>query len=345
MKEKYDIVFFTNVPAFYKINLYNKIAKHKKVLVIFISEFTSSTFKDFTSGKPGFEYIFLNKEDINKRNKIYSCLRLIKILKNIKYKLIITMGWSTIEDFIIAFFSPKNKNGLVCESSIYESNLNNWKKYLKKLICFRMTYAFVSGEPHRKIFEELNFRGKVIITGGVGLFNKNKKEIKIAENNKKEFKYLCVARLIPVKNLEFLIGVFNKNKKSLTIAGQGSLDEQLKKIAKENIKFVGHIPNNEIGKLYQEHDIFILPSKVEPWGLVVEESLYNGLPVIVSDKVGSNMDMVKKYNSGEIFKFDNEEELNKKIQILEKKYNYYKENVKRINFEERDKIQIESYLL
>ena len=151
MKVKYDIVFFTNVPAFYKINLYNEISKQKKVLVIFISEFTSSTFKDFTEGKLNFEYIFLNKEDINKRNKLKSCVELIRILYKIKYNLIITMGWSTLEDFVISFFSPKNKNGLICESSIYESNLDNWKKYLKKLICFRMSYAFVSGELQRDI--------------------------------------------------------------------------------------------------------------------------------------------------------------------------------------------------
>ena len=151
--------------------------------------------------------------------------------------------------------------------------------------------------------------------------------------------------MISVKNLEFLINTFNKNGKSLTIAGQGILEEKLRKIAKENIKLTGHIPNKEIGKLYQEHDIFILPSKIEPWGLVVEEALYNGLPVIVSNKVGSNMDMVKNYNSGETFQFDNEDDLSEKIEVLEKNYSYYKENVKKIDFEERDKNQIKSYFI
>ena len=255
------------------------------------------------------------------------------------------MGWSDIEDFIIAFISPKKKNATVCESSIYESKLDNWKRYFKKLICNRISYTFVSGIPQKEIYKRLGFKGKIIITGGVGLFNKNKRELKKVEKNKKEFKYLCVARLIPVKNLEFLINVFNKNGKNLTIAGQGILEEKLKKLAKENIKFIGHIPNKEIGRLYQEHDIFILPSKVEPWGLVVEEALYNGLPVIISNKVGSNIDMVMNYNSGEIFQFDNEDDLNKKIKDLEKNYGYYKENVKKIDFEERDKKQINSYLL
>lgn len=345
MKRKFDIVFFTNQPAFYKINLYNEISEKKKVLVIFLGAIESDRTKDFIIGNMNFEYLFINEIEYEKRNKLKSCFKLIKILKSIKYNLVITMGWSCIEDFIIAFVSPKEKNGLVCESSIYESNLDNWKKYLKKLICFRMSYAFVSGQSHKKIFEKLNFKGKMVITGGVGLFNKNNKEIKKIENNKEEFKYLCVARLISVKNLEFLINVFNKNGKSLTIAGQGILEEKLRKMAKENIKLTGHIPNKEIGKLYQEHDIFILPSKIEPWGLVVEEALYNGLPVIVSNKVGSNIDMVNNYNSGEIFQFDSEKDLNKKINILEKNYSCYKKNIEKINFEKRYKEQVKSYFI
>lgn len=343
MKKKFDIVFFTNQPAFYKINLYNEVSKSRRILVIFLGTIENGRTKDFITGNMNFEYLFINKIKCEKRNKLRSCFKLIKILKSIEYDLMITMGWSYIEDFIIPFISSKRKNGLVCESSIYESNLDNWKKYLKKLICLRMKYAFVSGQPHKEILEKLNFKGKIVITGGVGLFNKNKIERKKVENSKKEFKYLCVARLIPVKNLEFLINVFNKNRKNLTIAGQGILEEKLKKIAKENIRFTGHIPNKEIGKLYQEHDIFILSSKSETWGLVVEEALYNRLPVLVSDKVGSNIDLVENYNSGEIFKFDNENDLNKKIKKMENNYDYYKENTKKINFKERDKKQIEAY--
>lgn len=341
----FDIVFFTNQPAFYKINLYNEISKNKKILVIFLGTIENDRTKDFITGIMNFEYLFINETECEKRNKLKSCFRLIKILKSIKYNLIITMGWSCIEDFIIAFISPKKKNATVCESSIYESRLDNWKRYFKKLICNRISCTFVSGIPQKEIYERLGFKGRIIITGGVGLFNKNERKVQKIEKNKKEFKYLCVARLISVKNLEFLINVFNKNGKSLTIAGQGILEEKLRKIARENIKFTGHIPNKEIGRLYQEHDIFILPSKVEPWGLVVEEALYNRLPVLVSNKVGSNIDMIKNYNSGEIFQFDNEDDLNEKIEALEKNYSYYKENVKRINFEERDKNQIKSYFI
>ena len=343
MKKKYDIVFFTNQPAFYKVKLYNKIAEKKKILVIFLGTIAEDRKRDFLCNKMEFEYIFLNSKKCEDRNIFYSLIKLLNLLKKIKYELIISMGWSYKEDFFIAIYSPKNKNGLVCESSIYESELDNWKKCLKKFICLRMAYAFVSGQPHKTIFEKLGFKGKVIITGGVGLIDRTnilKKEK--CRKKSDNYSYICVARLIPEKNLEFLIKVFNKNKKKLAIVGSGILDKKLKTLANNNISFLGHVKNTEIWKLYQANDIFILPSKSEAWGLVVEE-VYNGIPVLVSDKVGSNLDLVKKYNVGEIFIFNSEEDLNQKIQKIEIKYEHYQRNIEKIDFITRDLKQINSY--
>lgn len=90
-----------------------------------------------------------------------------------------------------------------------------------------------------------------------------------------------------------LIKAFNENGKPLTIIGTGSKEAEYKALAKSNITFLGFVDNNKLKDIYVNCDCFILPSNSEPWGLVVEEALYNGLPVIVSDMVGCNVDMVK----------------------------------------------------
>lgn len=72
-------------------------------------------------------------------------------------------------------------------------------------------------------------------------------------------------------------------------------------MAKDNIRFLGHVPNDSLPEIYERHDVFILPSRYEPWGLVVEEALFRGLPVIASDKVGSAADMVAALETGAVF--------------------------------------------
>lgn len=119
----------------------------------------------------------------------------------------------------------------------------------------------------------------------------------------------------------------------------------LKSIANQNIVFWGAIPNPELYKLYLQNDVFILPSLVEPWGMVVEEALNNGLSVIVSDKVGCAEEVVNDTN-GIIFRLSENDSLHnaiKKIQEIEY-YNSLKRNVSKIDFEKIAREQVNCYL-
>jgi glycosyltransferase involved in cell wall biosynthesis len=63
-------------------------------------------------------------------------------------------------------------------------------------------------------------------------------------------------------------------------------------------------------------DVFVLPSKEEPWGMVVAEAMCFGLPVITSDRVGAAMDLVKDGYNGFIFPAGNSKELANCIEKL-----------------------------
>jgi glycosyltransferase involved in cell wall biosynthesis len=91
------------------------------------------------------------------------------------------------------------------------------------------------------------------------------------------------------------------------IAGDGPLKKDLESQALDsnlnNIIFSGSVSKNEIASYYNSCDLFILPSIVnnysyEPWGLVVNEAMVFGKPIITTDAVGSGMDMVTNYKNG-----------------------------------------------
>lgn len=87
-----------------------------------------------------------------------------------------------------------------------------------------------------------------------------------------------------------------------------------------------------------------MPSKSEPWGLVVDEALYYGLPVIVSDKVGCKGELVSGLNTGLIFKFNDQEDLKNKIKEVKENFVGYLEAVEKLDFDKRDMIQVNAYL-
>jgi len=339
----YDYIIITHLPAFYKINLYNEVCKNKKIFLIFISSGSEERNKDFTNKEINFEYAIINKGAFEKRNIFFSIFKVLKIIFNLKFKKIIVGGWDSLEFWIIIFLNKKLKNCLALESTINETSKDKIKIIVKKLFLSKIDIIFASGKNHIKLAKYLNFKGKIIKTFGVGIINKinYKNQNKIFEK-----KFLCVARLVSEKNLENLIKIFNDIPSlNLTIIGSGPLEKKLKTIAKKNIQFISHVNNKEIYKYYLAHDVFILISNKEPWGLVIEEAMYFGLPVIVSNVVGCQ-DIINKKNGIFVDHMDNLKIKNAVLQ-LEKQdiYRKYKENaLKNILFlNEKDTRQINCY--
>lgn len=342
MGKKYDFVYLTNTPSFYKLNLCNEIACTNSLLLVLYGYGSEAVNTVLENNKNlNFDYYFINQGDSNTRNKWYTFFQLMKLMLSIRYKKVIYAGWMASEYNLYSFFSPQYKNVMVCESSIFESSLNGIKGWIKRRIIGRMSCVLPSGKPHAELFRQIGYKGTVHLTGSVGIFHKGEREERITPNH--PLRYIYVGRLIDVKNVALLIEEFNRNGKPLTIVGQGILEAELKKQAKANITFTGFIDNNKLGDVYQAHDVFILPSKSEPWGLVVEEALYWGLPVIVSDKVGSSIDMVKDLHTGCIFQSENIDSLHEAILSLEADYATFKDAVWRIDWNERDKNQIRAY--
>jgi glycosyltransferase involved in cell wall biosynthesis len=91
----------------------------------------------------------------------------------------------------------------------------------------------------------------------------------------------------------------------LLMVGDGELRPALEKLALEAapglVKFLGFQNQTELPALYDLCDVFVLPSRFEPWGLVVNEVMNAGKPVIVSDQVGSGSDIVREGENGSIF--------------------------------------------
>lgn len=344
MKREYDMIYLTNTPSFYKINLCNKIAEKSSILLVFYGYGSEAVNKKLKLGDDyKFDYVFLSGGDASKRNRLEVFVRLFQLMMlHIKCKKILYSGWLATEYNLLSFFTPKSKNCLVCESSILESDFSGWKGWIKKRIIARMSAVLPSGELQKMIFDEIGYRGRVILTGGVGIFNKIER-IGRQKIDRKDKKYLYVGRIIPCKNLDFLVDEFNKNGRCLTIVGKGEQEQQLKVKAKDNIQFIGFVENEKLGTVYQDHDIFILPSRSEPWGLVVEEAIYWGLPIVVSDRVGSYKDMVDSPKTGVVFELDNQVSFNEALKEVESNYLFYKENVDRFDFDGRDKCQVDAY--
>jgi glycosyltransferase involved in cell wall biosynthesis len=342
---KYDFVFISAIPAFYKINLFNKLNSRCKVLVVFLGSNSSDRTKDFVNGDILFDIIYLTQKEFEFRNKVVTTFKFILILFFVEAKLIGVGSWAWPESWAAIFISKKFRNVLTLESSIFESKLNGIYLSLKKIFVKRIKFALVSGEPHLRLMRAIGFPEKCIVTGGVGLAYRHR--FAIQTNKIFHGKFLYVGRLSPEKNLIFLINAFRHqllNSFNLTIVGSGPLKNYLRSIAPLNVTFIEHLPNEKIHQAYLEHDVFILPSISEPWGIVVEEALYYGLPVISSSMVGSVEDLIVKNLAGMVFDPYSQNSLLDAILKISNEYGDFISSVRNIDFNARDCMQVQSYL-
>ena len=339
----YDLVIVTHIPVFYKVNLYNELAKKLEILVIFVAKNTNEQrAADFiTLGNSKFEYKVLHDGDLEERSIISNIINLRNILKEYQYKRILVGGWNLKEFWYLIFVNHKSKNLLVLESTINESKLDFIRFVMKKLFLNRISLVYASGAVHKDLLDQLHFKGKVHITKGVGIINKPSLSY-IKREYKKRFLY--IGRLSKEKNIEILVDVFNNlHDHTLTIIGTGPLELSLKNKSRENIIFKGQIDNKELKHYFNNNNILLLTSISETWGLVAEEALYFGIPVIVSNNCGV-CEIIKDSENGYIVDLKISKNIeNTILQIDNKIYQKLVDGVEKYSITNKDIEQLRVY--
>jgi len=94
-------------------------------------------------------------------------------------------------------------------------------------------------------------------------------------------------------------------KVQLVLVGTGILEDELKtSVADQGIPdvvFPGFVNQADLPAVYAASDVFVLPSGNEPWGLVVNEAMCAGLPIVLSDEIGCVDDLVVDGVNGATF--------------------------------------------
>lgn len=130
--------------------------------------------------------------------------------------------------------------------------------------------------------------------------------------------FIFVGRFIERKGVSSLLEAYRKyialepkNKWGLVLIGEGDeqrdYEEQMKNFP--GVKFAGSRFSDELCQYYGLASAFILPSKIETWGLVVNEAMASHLPVLVSNECGAARSLVEEGANGWTFDVGNAEML------------------------------------
>jgi glycosyltransferase involved in cell wall biosynthesis len=190
----------------------------------------------------------------------------------------------------------------------------------KKIIHRNIDAVFIPAPSHAPYYLKMGFP-KERIFYGVDAVDNNFFEI-YAENFRRQSDalrrelnlptkyFLFVGRFIQRKGIKTLLDAYrqyrklvSKEKWGLVLVGEGDERKQHEDAMKEfpEVKFVGSQFGEDLCRYYALATAFVLPSELETWGLVVNEAMASGLPVLVSKGCGAGLQLVEEGNNGWTF--------------------------------------------
>ncbi len=181
----------------------------------------------------------------------------------------------------------------------------------------RCTAAFATGTLSRQYWESIGIaKDRIFVvanTPDVEHFVTESRHCrKVRESVRREYGIppesllgIFVGRLISAKGLDTLLEATrllpSEQRAHLLLVGDGPQRPRLERMARDHdlpVKFAGFRQNDELPSLYAAADFFVLPSRDEPWGVVVNEAMAAGLPVLLSDQVGAAHDLIESGRNG-----------------------------------------------
>lgn len=264
------------------------------------------------------------------------------LLKIIRDNHIILIGGYEMPSYIILTFMCKiyrKKSVLVFDGvSLDKVRINKFSllESLKKNVIKNFDYYFVNGKVSKKYFMQIHgIKEERIYNQFLTVDVSAIKEHVMIEVDKAKYRLqsniginekiiIYSGRLVTIKNVDLIIQAIaileNNEDYRLVILGDGVERDNLMslaKIAKVKITIMGFTSDqDELFTRYNLGDVLILPSQIEPWGLVVNEAMAAGLPVIVSDNCGCSLDLVNPGINGYTFKKGDKVDLSCKIKLI-----------------------------
>ncbi|GIV57672.1 MAG: hypothetical protein KatS3mg042_0585 [Rhodothermaceae bacterium] len=163
---------------------------------------------------------------------------------------------------------------------------------------------WVSGERQRQLARRLGYAGARCWTG-IYACDHARFASAYRDDAERPCVFLFVGRYIPIKGLDTLLNAYRRYRAmtpepwELHCAGTGELASLLE--GQDGVTDLGFVQPDRLPEIFAGAGVFVLPSRREPWGVVVQEAAAAGLPLLCSTASGASVHLVQDGYNGFLF--------------------------------------------
>ena len=328
------VVYLTNIASPYRVRFFDELSKHCDVTVLYYDrndEQKDRSAEWFTAGSGAHKRVQLRKRVATIAGESL-CLDVISWLKK-KFDVVVIHGYSSTTAMLaiswlklhrIPFYLEVD-GGLIREESdrkyrfkkLLVGSADRWLSSGRATTDFLVhygaarerviTYPFTSLDAADILAEPVSREEKLRLRKELGM--------------ECEKMILSIGQFIPRKGFDILLQAAAKGNipGDIFIVGGEPTQEYLKmceELKLTNIHFVGFMKKEKLADVYRAADLFVLPTREDIWGLVINEAMACGLPVITTDKCVAGLELVEEGINGAIVPAEDVDALARKLKEL-----------------------------
>lgn len=308
------VLFITNVPSPYRVRFFNHLARYCELTVVYEKEKSDERDVKWTEkAQDNYRSVFLK----GIRTAVDGAFApgVVKWLNKDMFDIIVICGISSPTEMLaIQWCQICGVPYCVEGDGAFAKDGKGFREKLKRHLIKKSSLCFSTGRMHDAYFRQYGAAENTLVrypftsvAAADVLDHPMDREQKVLVRQKigmtEGHVLLSVGQFIYRKGFDVLLEAARQLPKDtgIYIVGGEPTEEYLdlkRNHQLDNVHFVGFLPKKELSLYYMASDAFVLPTREDIWGLVVNEAMAYGLPVITTTRCNAGLELVENGVNG-----------------------------------------------
>lgn len=317
MSNRLRVLFTTNIPVPYRIDFFNELGQWVDLTVVFERRNAKSRDSSWLNQKiVNFKGIFMKGKAIG--DDIAFCPEILRIVRKGKFdRIVVGIYYSPTGILLTQYLRFTHTPFLMTGDGGFPKKESRVKHWIKSYLNHGASRYLITSEASKKVLSEYDIpsekmkvypftslRSTDVLDKPVN--DEEKSNIRHCLGVREEKMVLGVGRLLFFKGWQDLIAISKQlgaNCGIYIVGGQpeGTDFEPYINQIPNNFHFIDFKQKSELLKWYQAADVFVLPSRNDIWGLVVNEAMAMGLPIVTTYTTVAGLELIQEGVNGYLY--------------------------------------------
>jgi len=295
------LALLTEIPAPYRTPLFNALAERVELRVLFLAEQDPRRgYYEQLREERRFDHRTLEGRQLRRGGRwVVLSRRVLRELRRFRPDAVAVGGWNQPAFWVALVYSRARRIPLLVWIESTDRDARSESRLLalaRRAMVRGAAGAYVPGRASAAYARSLGV--DLVVTAPNAIDAEVFDRAAVDRAGRQTCTFLYVGRLDPEKGVDTLLEAFADVDGRLVLVGSGRDEARLRALAPEGVRFAGSLDREGVVEEYARADVLVLPSRSEPWGMVLNEGAQAGLPLVATEEAGAAHDLVEDGENG-----------------------------------------------